>query len=47
MLELYHAIGMDFRVLAAPRLVDGEERYPALSSAATVRSSLRVMRRLV
>ena len=47
MLELYHAIGMDFQVLAAPRLVDGEERYPALSSAATVRSSLRVMRRLV
>ncbi len=47
MLELYRAIGMDFQVLAAPRFVDGEERYPALSSAATVRSALGVMRRLV
>lgn len=47
MLELYRGIGMDFEVLGAPRFVDGEERYPALSSAATVRSALGVMRRLV
>jgi len=47
MLELYRAIGMDFQVLAAPRVVDGELRYPALSCAATVRSALTVMRRLV
>ena len=47
MLELYRVIGMDFRVLAAPRMVDGELRYPALSSAATLRSALLVMRRLV
>jgi N-acyl-L-homoserine lactone synthetase len=47
MLELYRVIGMNFQVLAAPRVVDGEERYPAMSSAATVRSALGVMRRLV
>lgn len=47
MLELYRAIGMDFQVMAPPRVVDGEERYPALSSAATARSALDVMRRLL
>ena len=47
MLDLYRGIGMEFEVLAAPRVVEGELRYPALSSAATVRSALRVMRRLV
>ena len=47
MLELYRAIGMEFHVLAGPRRVDGEERYLALSSAATARSALSVMRRLV
>ena len=47
MLELYRSVGMDFQVLAAPRMVEGELRYPALSSAATVRSALRVIRRLV
>jgi len=47
MLELYRAIGMDFQVLAAPRVVDGELRYPALSSATTLRTALSVMRRLV
>jgi N-acyl-L-homoserine lactone synthetase len=47
MLALYRSIGMEFQVLAGPRIVDGEQRYLALSSAATVRSALGAMRRLV
>jgi len=47
MLKLYRAIGMDFQVLAEPRVIDGELRYPALSSAATLHTALRVMRGLV
>jgi len=47
MLELYRGIGMDFHVLAGPRMVDGELRYAALSSETTIRSALRVMRRLL
>jgi N-acyl-L-homoserine lactone synthetase len=47
MLALYAGMGMAFDVLAPPRVVDGEERYPALSSAATLRTALVVMQRLV
>jgi len=47
MLDLYRGIGMDFELLAKPRWVEGELRYPAQSSVATVRSAIRVMQRLV
>jgi N-acyl-L-homoserine lactone synthetase len=47
MLDLYRAMGMSFEIVAAPRFVEGELRYPALSSAATIESALRVMRNLV
>jgi len=47
MLELYRSVGIEFSVLGPPRFVDGEERIPAASTTATMRSALGVMRRLL
>jgi len=47
MLQLYRGLGIEFRVLGAPRFVDGEERTAAVSTVATIRTALGVMRRLL
>ena len=47
MLDLYRLVGMDFEVLAKPRWVEGELRYPAQSTVATIHSAICVMQRLV
>ncbi len=45
-LLMYEAMGFTFEVLGPPRWLHGEERYPARSSSATIRSGLEVLRRL-
>jgi N-acyl-L-homoserine lactone synthetase len=46
MLDLYAGLGIAFEVVGPPRFVDGEQRYPAVSSASTLRTALAMMRRL-
>ena len=47
LLDLYAGLGIAFEVVGPPRFVEGEQRYPAVSSASTLRTALAVMRRLV
>jgi len=46
-LDMYRQMGIDFQLLGPPRVVEGEQRYPAVSSAATIRTALEVMRRFL
>jgi hypothetical protein len=40
---LYEGMGWDFRILGPPRHVDGEERYPAITTTETIRSGVEVL----
>jgi len=40
---LYEGMGWDFRILGPPRKVDGESRYPAMTTTETIRSGVEVL----
>lgn len=47
LLEIFRGMGVTIEVLAEPRLVEGEMRYPAMSSPSMFATGLATMRRLL
>jgi N-acyl-L-homoserine lactone synthetase len=46
-LDMYRGIGVEVQVLGAARFIEGEQRYPATTTAATIRTALARLRTLL
>lgn len=45
--QLYEVMGWDFRIVGPSRQVDGEERYPAMTTTDTIRSGVELLGNVV